>query len=965
MIVEGFWSKLNKPVRVLFIFLSVCAGSSIIYWVLAQLGYLPQAIDWELKRSLETLSAPIHQLSIFLTDISIEGDFYIVKQYFDGSPIQPQIWSSYILFGTLSLWFIVYPAVISGLNRFYHLLGSGLLLVSLVLLRLDQLLIFGLDNKYFLLLSMLLFIGPGYYFNNFAQHIGFHTRILTSFVMLLIWVSIIIFFSALPNPIISLTHHGLLVPCLLSLAFIIVVGHEPLHAILYTITRHNTFSSKNSLTHFLLGSFIYLATVLIQYLSFRNYIRFDVFFPNEYTWLLIAGIFGLYGIVKRKNTYERITSVSFAILIYMLLFTTTFVTISFALLNAHDALLEAFKDVILLSFFCLGLMFFFYVMMNFSPLLEKNHAIYKVLFQPTRLPWLYSRFFALILIAAGVFAYNYSSYYKARVSQYDAIADSYFVENKMLDAETYYRLANRLGYKNHRSSYSIFTIAKQKKNTDAQITFLKEPLSRMPSPYAYASLANIYKDEGRFFDALFTLQEGKQQFPDNNEINNNLGLIYGQTTITDSTSFYFNQLDNEVAIANRLAIEAEKGINIGSKLTPSSLLGQINLMAKRIVFGKNDSVPLEIPENFDWSGYVWYNNAFLSSALPQLPSIPQLESVKIMEYKLKEDFEIAWAWHQYHHGNIMEAFSKLEHLYNNSIAKKAVISSYLAFMALEQNSPRLALYWFNKIQKNKTIEISLGESLAWLRLGDLDAAITSLPDLDSTVTNVLLLGLKNDLQTISNWHGKDLSQLSDYQKYLIISMGELSLEKTIKTKFDNEGYLAAAMDEQILNLFCMGKYQSVVDWFSAKSELFENTNAASQKYFQNSLLELDHKINPLNLKGIDSLLVISTKDSVPEELITMASQNPFDAWLLIKVVFKLNAANRSDKAYQLLLHAYKINPYNKQLNEGYILQCYQMGYNSYSESAMERYFEFAEAEVKEALKEKIKLIQQAQESWSQ
>ena len=168
--------------------------------------------------------------------------------------------------------------------------------------------------------------------------------------------------------------------------------------------------------------------------------------------------------------------------------------------------METFEDVILYSQIGFGVMFFIYVIANFSPLLLKNMKVSKIAYQKQD-P---SVFCLQDRRPCGIWIYFlqfiFSSYYQSMAGYYNYVGDLFMIENRLDLAEEYYNEASTYEYQNHRSNYAMATLSRMKNDRYEEAFYFRNALLKIPSEFSYVNLSNIYLKNDQYFDGLFELK---------------------------------------------------------------------------------------------------------------------------------------------------------------------------------------------------------------------------------------------------------------------------------------------------------------------------------------------------------------------------------------------------------------------------------------------------------------------------
>ena len=553
-----FWQSWHHESRRVYLFLFVLFLLVLGWFGVSYWQGLSNVVDWELVSQISEISVPAGEVSVGVFDFSYDANNYVVTENYRGSNIKINTLAAYGLLGCLAIGLVMVMVVISALRGFWYYAGV-LVLIGLILgFRLEQLQLFGTTNKTGVVIALLLYLPITYFFQHIRPGYGLMPRLLTFGGATVLLSVLIYFFAQVPYPALHLLGYGLAVPFALTLVFIILVGHELISFFLKLITQNNTFTSKNSLLHFLVIALIYLINLLLLYLKNTGIIDWDIVYFNAFFLLAVAAVVGVWGFKDREVQYKFLVPFQpLGAYLYLSLGITALATLAFLLATANDPALETFEDAIIYTQLGFGLIFFIYVIANFLQPLVDNQRVYQIVYQPPTLPYATSQIVGTIAAVAFLARASFFPFYQAIAGYYNNIGDLHQYHDDLFLAEQYYKLGDQYGYNNHRSAYSLGALAREQNDRGMTAYYFNQAVAKNPTPQAYVNLGNAF--EGNFFDALFALNQGKQQFPNNAYLQNNTGLVYGNTTVLDSALYYLqgaqeNTDTQDAAEANLLGV---------------------------------------------------------------------------------------------------------------------------------------------------------------------------------------------------------------------------------------------------------------------------------------------------------------------------------------------------------------------------------------------------------------------------
>lgn len=397
---------------------------------------------------------------------------------------------------------------------------------------------------------------------------------------------------------------------------------------------------------------------------------------------------------------------------YLALGIISLATISYAIATVNDPLIDVFHDSILYTHLAFGAGFFLYSLTNFYPYIQANQKVYKVIYQPKRLDFIW------IYVIGGVllfFMFSRSSYFiynQSIAGYYNGIADTYRATNDIFLSEQYYKTATGYDPFNHKSNYSLGTIALQFSNIENAYVYFNRAVVKNTLPFSYAQLADLYMQNDRLIEAIFKLQEGVNRFPKSGELHLKLGLLFANTNnLWDSAFYHFEKArpllaEEGIAAANIYATLLKNNL----LMSPDSVKTMLGL--KDDLYTDNNELVLYnaqkqkstkklnlayLPDSVLFGGNLCY---FYNYALNQIESNDSLIWAKLSQYrKVGSNGEVMLyldlidVLRNRAIGENLEAYKNIDKLYSSLNDVSPFYGNLAGIMMIEQdNYPRAIKY---------------------------------------------------------------------------------------------------------------------------------------------------------------------------------------------------------------------------------------------------------------------------------
>ncbi|GGC14386.1 hypothetical protein GCM10011325_46570 [Dyadobacter sediminis] len=542
-----------------FIIKSIDPLANVIRWnVLSELSEIPSVVDvFQLGQWKYGVAVPSHLVTESFIASVMETDFLVVQLFW--------------VFALSGLSLVL--ASLTTMPRFWYLAGMIVFILLLSFSQLEILNVFGEGNRSMFLLAVVLYGGLGYYFHAFRPDLGIAVRISGMLAVSVVFALIVMFGAKTAFPAFTAASYSFPLWLLLTVLFLLVSATEIIAALVWLSTSASPGKGKAGLINFIVISVLYLLLLLLMYLKNTKVIDWNLTLISPVYLALFAAVAGLWGFRRRADaTAGTLPFRSTGFWLYTGLFIISAAFAAFAAGTANDPVLEVLEDVVVQGQLAMSTVFLFYVLINFYPLFQQNLAVYKVLYKPLRFGLTQTRLFGFAGVIILFSIQKLLPFNQAITGYFNGLGDLYSNTGEFVLAEQYYKLALQQEFQNHKSNYALASLALKQGDENASAFYFRQALLKNPSPQAYAGLSGILVQENLFFDAVHSLKEGINRFPENGELLNNLGMLYSRTNVADSAYFY---LDKAAENTSRPEIPATNLLAILAKSTDSGLLDSL------------------------------------------------------------------------------------------------------------------------------------------------------------------------------------------------------------------------------------------------------------------------------------------------------------------------------------------------------------------------------------------------------
>ncbi len=945
---------------------------SIIYLWFGYFEGADSIIHWEKFQEQKVVETTVHEFRLGPFILNVPGDSYAILEYFNGSHIAPNTTASYIFLVLITFAAVLQLTIFTMLPRFWYFIGMGLFIAFIVSLRIEVLAIAGYVNRIPVILVLLIYMVPSFYFNQIRSSISFTKRISTFAGLTVLLAVIIHFFSAVEYPFYHLTLTSYIPGIIISIIFIIMVSHEILASFVFIAGQ----GASKSLQHLSIISVIYLANVLIAAFHELGVIQWNFIYINLYLLLTASAILGLWGFRQRELMYRNILPFEpYGAYFFIGMGIICFATTGQLLNNANDPAIKIIRDVIIFSHAGFGIIFLTYLFSNFVLMLARNLPVYKVLYNPTRMPYFTFRFAGLIAMLAFIFYSGWRGYvFNGFAGFYNFAGDLHSLIGNDGFAESFYDQGRIQGFQNHRSNYALATLKAARYDFDDAHYNYELANAKRPTPYSLTNAGNLYLWENKNTEAIERYTYALKELPDSGPIQNNLGFAYAKIHDVDSSVIYLNaarehSISKTSAETNFFALATMEfvSLKIDSILAlfgthPGTVSNALALSTLQKQKFSTNVKPLD-KKQLNLYTATLLNNYIIKYATT-LDTTFIKQAYEIASDSLNQDYSEALksslAFAYYHRGNVTKALEILGELAYISQSYQGKFNYIMGLWALEQGNPLLASSYFTYSDTYTYKDAKFYNAIA---LSEARRKAEALVTWD-TVANGRDDAQKEiamRMKRILTLQSADVISLSDAEKYQYcrynIGLSDSLLFNRILNTFESADYKAQAILDYSRKYYeadlltpAIRYYNRIAGLELTNKKLYEDVRHAEllMLAYRGELNLLANQINKdigfddsrlLEKALYTALIAASSGDSVlaQRNFKILASYNPyFEEGVIAAANYYRDHDNDRLRPYNILAEAIQVNANSIRLLKAYVAEATLQGFDDYARSASER-----------------------------
>ena len=514
----------------------------------------------------EAISVPVKLVQVGGELVRIEMDNFLLFQNFES--LQALTFPSLtLLFGGL-VWvlFCLGLALVSTLKKLYFTAATALVIFLMAFSGINGLNIGSISSNYALIGLMVGILIPLIGLSFFAVSWG----ILRRFIVLLISGSATLYLltqiSEIPSPWLWLGENSAFPATAVSIIFLLHIGHAFISGSSILLIKLNKGTGIKITWHLLFIFLIYFLLVFFSFLDLTGEV--DLPFPiiQPAVLMLIVGLIGYYVLqFKIQQTDQVYKHPEIGKSFFWIGYALTTITWGWVIFKENQPMIEFFNHVFIYGQVAFSLLFYLYLMSNFSEILNSGKDIEKIIFKPQFFAYFHMRigaimaFVVLAIYADAIIGVQLSS------GSSNINAEYYYQTDRPLEAAILYESSWMQYRKNDKAKNSAAHLRFSLNQTNLGMENLYQVFDNSPSVINTILLSSKLHQQEKIFDAVFYLERGLSYFPGNPYLVNNLSLLYSKLNKpTEAISILQDITDQNPVLKSNLL-----GLQVKHKLEPT------------------------------------------------------------------------------------------------------------------------------------------------------------------------------------------------------------------------------------------------------------------------------------------------------------------------------------------------------------------------------------------------------------
>jgi len=464
-------------------------------------------------------------------------------------PLAAGLWLS-VLGLALAGWL----AVVSMLRRPAFLAGTVPVVFLLTALNADGLGIFNPTRQYFLYLSLGVLGAAALGLQAFGGRVGVGRRVALFGALLGGLVALLLAKSQLPpaETALHLAAYATPAAAVLVAALVLWVGVENGRALLWFNTQAESPESRFGRLPFILSSLLYLGALGLYWYNGDTLALGGGLHLDPLMLLLPAALTAGLGLRQRAPSYAGWLPFVAARPLYWLLLAAAAAALGYALATDNTPLLAAARAFSARALLLLGAAFLLYVLVNFGSLIQQRLRVYRVVFEPRRLPFYTVYILGVAALLLVELRNGWPLFDQVQAGQYNQLGDLARQQSETrpdelplaLLAERYYAESGDVLARFNRSAQlgraALYSFRDQRQN---EINALRRALLRQPDAKVSLQLNSLLTEPADFLDALEVLRQARRTAPRSFAIASDEAQLFTRSALTDSVVFYLGKAE--------------------------------------------------------------------------------------------------------------------------------------------------------------------------------------------------------------------------------------------------------------------------------------------------------------------------------------------------------------------------------------------------------------------------------------
>jgi hypothetical protein len=513
------------------------------------------AMPVRLVPHLEPVPLMLEQVPLGVAQLPVQVSGFIVSLTHDlGGPFTQPVAAGGFL-GLLALALVGWVAVASTLGRIPFAVSMGPVIFLLMSLNTEDLGLFEGSPRLFLYLALGLLGGVAYALQAFGEQVRLGWRWLIIGALVAGLSGLLFARSALPatETVLQLAAYATSGGVVLVLLVVLWLGVENVRILLWFNTQAEQPGSRFGLGAFALASLLYLGVLLWLVWNDGQMTIFPGLSLDPLVLLLPAALAGGLGLRQRAPAYADVLPYRQGLdQLYPVLLAAAAGAVAYAFATVNTPLLVTVRELTALALLLLGAAFLLYIIINFLPLIRQKLRVYRVVFEPRRLPF----YTVYIIGVAGIglvqLRENWDWLDQVQAGQYNNLGDLARQQSEArpddlplaLLAERYYaESGDVLDRSNLHAQLGRAALYRFRQQRQSEINALSRALQRGPSEKVSLRLAALNGDKQDLFEALDILRAGLKGNPQSAALAGDLAQRFTQTSLTDSVAYYLDRAE--------------------------------------------------------------------------------------------------------------------------------------------------------------------------------------------------------------------------------------------------------------------------------------------------------------------------------------------------------------------------------------------------------------------------------------
>ena len=530
----------------------------------------------------EMINIPLDFLDLGVYKLKLETQNYLLFQVFESMP--PQVFTNLTLVFGIAVWLLVSIGIclIVQFKRMYFILSMVLVIFLLTLTGVNGLNVGGISTNWAYIILLIGVVFPAAVIHTFLDHWPVLKKVAVILPIALLTMPLLVFLGDVPSGEILVSEHAGMLGSIIAAIFMLYIGHAFMSSVFVLLAKLNKGVGLKISWHLTIIFLVYLIFCILLLLRIMGSFVF-IPMPPVFTLFLFVGILGYFETkMKIRQVEQPYPSRIVGEGLYLAGFAISILVFWKAEFSSNQPMLDFLNHAFIYGQIAFGLLFYAYLMANFTGIMDKGKEVEKVLFRPNFFAYYHLRLgglmalLSVVVFADGIVAVQFNT------ASTNVAADYFYAVGKPREAGILFENSWERYRRNKKALNAAAHLELLQNRPSSATNMLVRGFENTPTVEDILLLSSLLNKRGEKEEALGILEQGLDYFPGNPYLLNNTALLYSQAKRGGEAYGLLDRIKGPVgiSIANKIALQAKHLVHYDEDLNVgNNIIAQANQLA--------------------------------------------------------------------------------------------------------------------------------------------------------------------------------------------------------------------------------------------------------------------------------------------------------------------------------------------------------------------------------------------------